>query len=131
MRRLIQSALALLGFSHLVVAALFMAAPAWSFANVAPFPPFNGHFLADIGAFNLPLGAALLLAARAPERQRTLVGLALLGNVAHAASHLRDAGLHFREGGPGLPGLLLTLVPAALLLAILGLTASLRPEALR
>lgn len=128
MQPVIQSALVVLGLGHLAVAALFMFAPDWSYARIAPFAPFNGHFLADIGAFNLPLGVALLLCARAPERQRTLLGLALLGNLAHAASHLRDAGLHFRDGGPGLPGLLLTLLPAAALLAILGLTAPPRLE---
>lgn len=86
--------LVLLGLSHLAVAVLFFFAPAWAYAHMAHFPPYNPHFIADIGAFNLPLGAGLLLAARAPRQQRVLIGLAALGDLAHALSHLRDHALH-------------------------------------
>lgn len=94
MRPLTQLVLALLGLSHLAVGVVFFLAPAWAYAHMAHFPPYNGHFLADIGAFNLPLGAGLLIAAWDPGRHVTLVGLAALGDLAHAASHLRDHALH-------------------------------------
>jgi hypothetical protein len=38
------------------------AAPRSFFESVATYPPFNVHLLHDIGAFNLGLGATLLLA---------------------------------------------------------------------
>ena len=49
-------------------AALFLLIGAWAlidpasfYAHVATFPPYNRHFLHDVGAFNLGIGAALAL----------------------------------------------------------------------
>ncbi|WP_412027538.1 DUF6632 domain-containing protein [Deinococcus yunweiensis] len=117
----IQLVLALLGLSHLTVAVLFFVAPVWVFENMAHFPPYNAHFLADIGAFNLPLGVGLMLAARSPRQQRTVIWLAALGNLAHAASHLRDHDLH---GPPVMSALAGTLTQGSTLLSGLLLLAA-------
>lgn len=94
MRMAIRLLLLLIGVNHLLVTLLTFAAPHWFFTNIGYFPPFNHHFLADIGAFSAPLGVGLLVAARDPERHRLLIGLAALGNLLHSLSHLRDAHLH-------------------------------------
>jgi hypothetical protein len=39
--------------------------PLWFFTTIGTFPPFNRHYTGDIGAFQLALGAGLLLAVRA------------------------------------------------------------------
>lgn len=125
MQIVIRAALVIIGVTHLLVTGLTFAAPGWFFTYIAPFHPFNGHFLADIGAFNAPLGVGLLVAARAPARHRLLIGLAALGNLLHAASHVRDGHLHVPPAMPlalGLTTQLATLLAgvALLLIAVYG-----------
>ncbi len=72
-----------------------MLAPQAFFGAAATFEPYNEHFLQDIGAFNLGLGAVLLLAAR--DRADALVAAlagAAIGSGAHVVSHVMgiDAG---------------------------------------
>ena len=67
-----------------------MVAPQSFFDVVATFEPYNQHFLQDVGAFQIGLGAVLLLALRQPA----LSGLAVallgvgIGNAAHTVSHV-------------------------------------------
>ena len=66
------------------------AAPRSFFESVATYPPFNVHLLHDIGAFNLGLGATLLLAlAWADGLLVALAGVGL-GATAHALAHWLD-----------------------------------------
>lgn len=66
-----------------------MLAPRSFFEAVAVFEPYNQHFLQDIGAFQIGLGAVLVLAVR----RRVTDGLAValvgvgIGNAAHTVSH--------------------------------------------
>jgi hypothetical protein len=113
--------LLVLGICHLLVTALTFLAPTWFFAWIAPFPPFNAHFLADIGAFAAPVGLGLLIAARAPARHRDLIGLAACGDLLHACSHLRDLRLHlppYMGLGPGLAQEIALLLAGLILLGI-------------
>ena len=75
----------------LVAAGLWaFAAPRSFFESVATYPPFNEHLLHDIGAFNLGLGATLLLAlAWADGLLVALAGVGL-GATAHALAHWLD-----------------------------------------
>lgn len=68
-----------------------MIAPASFFDSVAAFEPYNEHFIRDIGAFQIGLGATLLLAALVTTDALTaaLVGVGL-GAAAHLVSHLID-----------------------------------------
>ncbi|MDX1657851.1 MAG: hypothetical protein R3343_03435 [Nitriliruptorales bacterium] len=72
-----------------------LLAPRSFFDALATFEPYNPHFLHDIGAFQLGLGAVLLLAAF-PQRidglAAALVGVGL-GGVAHVTAHVVDADL--------------------------------------
>ncbi len=73
-----------------------MVAPESFFDAVATFEPYNQHFLQDIGAFQIGLGAVLLLsvvAATAGAVTVALLGVGV-GSAAHVVSHLvgRDLG---------------------------------------
>ena len=77
-----------------------MAAPRSFFDAVAVFEPYNQHFLQDIGAFQIGLGAVLLL----PARRAATDGLAVallgvgIGNAAHTVSHVIGIELGGRPG---------------------------------
>ena len=86
-----------------VVGVAFVALGLWAmidprsfFAALATFEPYNQHFLQDIGAFQVGLGAVLLLAGvavRADGLTVALVGVGV-GATLHAVSHIvgRDLG---------------------------------------
>jgi hypothetical protein len=83
------------GLSFLASGLWAMAAPESFFDAVATFEPYNQHFVQDIGAFQIGLGAVLLLAAtvRGDALAVGLVGVGI-GSAAHTVSHLigRDLG---------------------------------------
>jgi hypothetical protein len=106
MRTLIQTVLLFIGLQHLTTTLLTFFAPQWFFQYIAHFPPFNEHLLADIGAFNAPIGVGLLFAAFAPERHGLLIGLAGCANLFHTYSHLRDSHLHMPPNMPVVMGAL-------------------------
>lgn len=62
-----------------------MADPRGFFDALATFEPYNQHFIQDIGAFQLGLGAVLLLAGAMPRADS--LAMALLGVGAGAALH--------------------------------------------
>ncbi len=79
----------------LVVGLFFAGFGAWamvapkSFYGAAVFPPYNQHFLQDIGAFQIGLGAVLLIAALASANGLAVALLgAGVGNAAHTVSHI-------------------------------------------
>jgi hypothetical protein len=90
-----------MGISVLVPGLWAMFAPESFFENLGKFEPYNQHFIQDIGAFQIGLGAVLLLATLRGDL--TSLTIALLGTgigaAAHAVSHVigRDLG-----GRPGL-----------------------------
>jgi hypothetical protein len=106
-----------------VVAAIaFLAGGAWSFADpasfyeqVARFPPYNEHFLHDIGAFQLGIGAALVLALAGWSGPRVALWGAAVAAVAHAASHWIDREAGGRDSDPFVLSLLAALILAAAL----------------
>ena len=85
----------------LVVLGLWAFFAARSFYDqLATFPPYNRHFLHDVGAFQFGLGATLLIALRWSDA----IGAALAGNGAgaalHAASHWWDRALGGKKTDP-------------------------------
>ena len=77
-----------------------MVDPRSFFEALARFEPYNQHFLQDIGAFQVGLGAVLLLAGlsgRADSLTVALIGVGVAATL-HTISHLvgRDLG-----GAPG------------------------------
>lgn len=82
----------------LVFGGLFFLLPGiWAFADpqsfyeeLAPWEPYNKHFIHDIGAFQIGIGVALLLALwRDDARLVVLVGGAV-GAAVHLATHAMD-----------------------------------------
>jgi hypothetical protein len=90
---IIKSILVVNGALNLLIALALLFAPQWFFENIGNFAPFNRHYEGDLGAFILPLGIGLLVAARNPSAQRTLIGLIALGSVVHVFNHVYDAAL--------------------------------------
>jgi hypothetical protein len=80
-----------------VVAATWLGTGLWAFVAprsffdaVATFPPYNVHFLHDIGAFSIGLGAVIVLALVGWSALRSvLVGVGI-GSTVHVLSHVLD-----------------------------------------
>jgi hypothetical protein len=75
---------------HLATSLLLLLAPYSFFMLFHHFPPYNRHDAGDLGAFQLPLGIALLLAAREPWRYRVVVLMAAAANLLQAFNHIYD-----------------------------------------
>ena len=86
-----QVVVAIAGLTHLLVGLAMLLVPMWFFVTIGTFPPFNRHYTGDMGAFQLALGAGLLVAARTPARQRLLIAIAAAGNLLHMLNHAYDA----------------------------------------
>jgi hypothetical protein len=86
-----QIVVAIAGLTHLLVGLAMLLAPMWFFVTIGTFPPFNRHYTGDMGAFQLALGAGLLVAARTRARQRLLIASAAAGNLLHMLNHAYDA----------------------------------------
>jgi hypothetical protein len=97
----------------LVIGAWAFADPASFYAKVANFPPYNRHFLHDVGAFNLGLGTALALGLTSWPGHRVALWAAAVAAVLHAVSHFLDQAL----GGHSSDPLALSLIAAALVAA--------------
>jgi hypothetical protein len=67
-----------------------MVGPKSFFETVATFEPYNQHFVQDIGAFQIGLGAVLLLAVVWTQADALTVGLVGvgIGSAAHTVSHV-------------------------------------------
>ena len=93
-----------------------MIAPQSFFETIATFKPYNQHFLQDIGAFEIGLGATLLLAGVMPRLASVTVALVGvgIGGAFHAISHVVGMDL---GGRPATDIPLFTLVAVALLWA--------------
>jgi hypothetical protein len=83
------------GIAFAIPGAWALVEPRSFFDTVARFEPFNQHFIQDIGAFQLGLGAVLLLAATfKPSGVTTALAGTGIGSAFHTASHFvgRDLG---------------------------------------
>lgn len=78
------------GLGYLSAGVVQLVAPQWFFENIGYFPPFNRHYLGDLGSFLLPLGIGLLVAARNPVAHRGLVGIGAAASVLHLLNHVYD-----------------------------------------
>ncbi len=89
-----------------------LAEPESFYSTIAPFVPYNRHLVHDLGAFQIGLGAALLLAARWSDGLIVAFGANVVAGAAHVLSHVLDSQL----GGHSydIPNLiLLVLLPLA------------------
>lgn len=119
-RGVVESAAVIVGAAFfLVFGAWAFFAPHSFFTNIAPWDPYNEHFLHDAGAFQIGVGAALALSFT--TARGSVVGLSGAASAAtlHAVSHVLDAG----EGGRTTDPYVLA---ALALLLLLGLLAAWR-----
>lgn len=114
----------------LVAAVTWLGTGVWAlvdppsfYRNVATFPPYNVHFLHDIGAFSVGLGLVLVLALVLED---ALVA-ALTGVGVAAVVH---AGAHFVDRHHG-PDAYVPLGVVALLTLLAAVAAAREPEARR
>ena len=79
--------------------------------NIAEFPPYNEHFLHDLGAFQIGLGSALVFAVVwKGDAILAALGGGAAGAIAHGIVHITDEDLGGRTSDPytlGLIGLIL------------------------
>jgi hypothetical protein len=75
-------------------------APHSFFTQVAVFPPYNKHFLHDVGAFQIGIGVTLVLGLLGWDGLGAATGGAGLGGVFHAAAHIIDHDLGGRSTDP-------------------------------
>lgn len=97
-------------------------APVSFYERIATFPPYNRHFMHDVGAFQIGLGAALLAALRWRDALFVVLLGVGVGAAVHVLSHIIDCDLGGR--GSDLPSL-------ALLAVVLLAAAALRPRTQR
>jgi hypothetical protein len=79
-------------------AAAFLATGLWPFFDaqsfydeLAEFPPYNAHFLHDVGAFQVGIGATLLLALLwRSDALLVALGGSGIGAAFHFVAHIRD-----------------------------------------
>ena len=100
--RIGQALIALVGLFDTGAGAALLLAPQWFFDTLANFPPFNRHYAGDVGAFLLPVGLGLLVAARDPVRYRAVLVLGLAASWIHGANHALDGIQHAGEGSASL-----------------------------
>lgn len=88
--RIGQLLIGLVGFFDATAGAALLLAPQWFYDTLATFPPFNRHYAGDVGAFLLPIGVGILIAARDPVRYRAILLVSLAASWIHAANHALD-----------------------------------------
>ncbi len=87
---LAQAIILVAGLLYMLSGILLLAQPEWFFDNIGNFPPFNRHYMGDLGSFLLPLGGGLLIASQNPSRHRLLISIGVFGSFFHAFNHWYD-----------------------------------------
>lgn len=105
----------------LAMAAFGMWALGWpvSFAALIDFPPYNAHLLHDVGAFQIGIGATLLLALVCPDALTAALGGFVVAGTLHTLNHCLDLPLGGHHSDPWGLGVLVVV-------ATIGLIAQLR-----
>jgi len=79
------------GILYLMAGMSLLLQPEWFFDNIGRYPPFNRHYMGDLGSFLAPLGIGLILASQNPSRNRLLIGVAVFASLIHSFNHIYDA----------------------------------------
>ena len=89
-----------------------MLAPESFYASLAVYPPYNRHFIHDIGAFMLGLGATLGFALALGDALLVAVAGNAIGALAHFVSHAVDRDLGGQVSDPIIFGIFAILLVA-------------------
>ena len=87
---MVRAVLLVAGLSQLLVGVWAFVDPGSFYDVVATYPPRNDHFLKDIGAWNIGLGLAAVIASRTPSWQRGMLAVLAVQYLLHAVSHAID-----------------------------------------
>ncbi len=83
------------------------------FDNIAEFPPYNEHFMHDLGAFQLGIGAALLFAlVWRGDAVLAALGGGAVAATAHEIAHIFDEDLGGKSSDPFSLGLIAVILVA-------------------
>jgi hypothetical protein len=86
------------------------------FDQLAMWEPYNKHFLHDVGAFQMGLGATLALAIFVKDSLLLALTGVGFGSVMHAIAHVIDKGEGGKSSDPVLLGILAAIVVIAAVL---------------
>lgn len=111
--RFITIVLWLAGLFFLLPGIWAFVAPHSFYDQLATFPPYNRHLVHDVGAFQVGIGVALLLAARWEDAKFVVLAGAAAGASVHLLSHIIDHG----DGGKSSDVPIFGLLAALLLVA--------------
>jgi hypothetical protein len=118
-----RSVAAVAGFVFLAAGMWAFFAPASFFEAAATFEPYNVHLIRDIGAFQIGIGAVLVLGVLLRDALLAALAGASAGAVFHLISHLIDRDL---GGDPGVDIPVFGLTAVLLVAAALTRAATLR-----
>lgn len=96
--RFAQTVAFVVGVAFVVFGAWAFFAPRSFFDALAVFEPYNRHFIHDIGAFQIGLGAVLLLAGRIRDSLLVALGGVSVGATFHLLSHVVDRDIGGKPG---------------------------------
>lgn len=98
--RIVRVCVAVLGLISIGAGLWAMTAPHSFYGQAATFPPYNRHFVHDIGAFQIGLGSCLIAAlAFGDALLVVLIGNAL-GGVSHFVGHVADRSIGGQSSDP-------------------------------
>ena len=91
---------AVLGLVSIAAGLWAMLGPHSFYDQAATFPPFNRHFIHDIGAFQIGLGSCLLAALALDDALLVVLMGNALGALAHFAGHVADRSIGGQSSDP-------------------------------
>jgi hypothetical protein len=97
----------------LVFGAWALVAPSSFFDQLAPWPPYNEHFIHDIGVFQLGIGVALAAALSRMRGALAALAGAAVAAILHVVSHVVDYDDGGRSSDPYVLGIFALLLVAA------------------
>ena len=83
------------------------------YEQLAEFPPYNRHFVHDIGAFQIAIGTALVLAVIWSDSVAATLGGGAVGSIFHTAAHVWDRDLGGKDTDPWLFGIVALILTVA------------------
>lgn len=116
MRSLPRLVAAVVGIGLVATGLWAFLGPQSFYDTIAEYPPYNEHFIHDIGAFLIGLGSALLAALVLTDVLLLALFANAVGAVAHAISHIMDRDLGGAASDPWTLSALAVLLAAATVL---------------
>jgi hypothetical protein len=98
--RIIQAVTAVLALALLGLGLWAMIAPHGFYESAATYPPYNRHFIHDVGALLIGLGSCLVAGLLVRDALLAVLAGNTIGAVAHFVSHVVDRSLGANASDP-------------------------------